>query len=97
MTSNNLRTLTHEALINHVRTRITGTPTPASPSAKSSYVSLDGVPAVTIAVYPKRRHRDTAAALSRIARMDQQTGRRSGELSYADFFRSDLRTQLVAS
>lgn len=48
MTSTQLRTLSHDALVDHVRTRLTGTP--AAPTrasagvARSGYVGLDGVP-----------------------------------------------------
>jgi hypothetical protein len=64
MINNQLRTLSHDALVDHVRTRLTGTP--AAPTrepgitSRSGYVSLDGVPAVCIDVYPKRRRRETA-------------------------------------
>lgn len=104
MTSNQLRTLSHDALIDHVRTRLTGDPAApareAIASAQSGYVALDGVPAVHIDVYPKRRRREMAAALSRLARMtSREAGFRSAaaELTYADFFATEPARQLVAS
>jgi hypothetical protein len=104
MINNQLRTLSHDALVDHVRTRLTGTP--AAPTrepgitSRSGYVSLDGVPAVCIDVYPKRRRRETAAALSRLARItSREAGLRSAaaELTYADFFAAAPTRQLVAS
>jgi len=104
MTSTQLRTLSHDALVDHVRARLTGAP--AAPareavSARSGYVGLDGVPAVCIDVYPKRRRRDTAAALSRLARITSrhEVGLRASaaEFTYADFFTSEPAQLLMAS
>ena len=104
MTSNQLRSLSHDSLVDHVRTRLAGAP--AAPvrasagTARSGYVGLDGVPAVCIDVYPKRRRRATAAALSRLARItSREAGLRSAasELTYADFFATEPARQLVAS
>ena len=105
MTSTQLRTLSHDALVDHVRTRLTGTPAaPARVSAdtaRSGYVGLDGVPAVCIDVYPKRRRRETAAALSRLARITSrhEAGLRASaaEFTYADFFTAEPAQQLMAS
>lgn len=107
MTSNQLRTLSHDALVDHVRTRIIGAPVAparareAAASARSGYVGLDGVPAVCIDVYPKRRHRDTAAALSRLARVtsrhEVELRASAAEFTYADFFATESASLLVAS
>lgn len=109
MTSNQLRTLSHDALVDHVRTRIIGGPVApararareAAASARSGYVGLDGVPAVCIDVYPKRRHRDTAAALSRLARVtsrhEVELRASAAEFTYADFFATESASLLVAS
>jgi hypothetical protein len=104
MTSNQLRALSHDALVDHARTRFIGAPAAparqAADSSRSSYVALDGVPAVHIDVYPKRRRREMAAALSRLARItSREAGLRSAaaELTYADFFATEPARQLVAS
>lgn len=105
MTSTQLRTLSHDALVDHVRTRIIGAPVAhareAAATARSGYVGLDGVPAVCIGVYPKRRHRDTAAALSRLARVtsghEVELRASAAEFTYADFFATESASLLVAS
>jgi hypothetical protein len=104
MTSNQLRTLSHDALVDHVRTHLTGTPAASARAytgaARSGYVGLDGVPAVCIDVYPKRRRREAAAALSRLARItNREAGLQSAaaELTYGDFFATEPARQLVAS
>jgi hypothetical protein len=48
MTSQTLSAMGHHDLVNHVQTRITGTPS-------STYVRHAGTPAVKITPYPKRR------------------------------------------
>jgi hypothetical protein len=76
-TPDTLQTLTHEELVQHVETRVTGTE-----PARSSYRPAPGVLPVKIKAYPRRPRPDVRATSAQ--RWAATTGAGEREVTYED-------------